>query len=124
MERKDVSVDWVHIKYLNQSKPVDLAEYVMANEISDKPDLNWWVKDTLRHRDRIIPKIKYKYWRTSHKFGIRVPKTVKEAYDIDRQSGAEFWTNATIKEMTNVHIAFEKLDGVTPDETKKGNIKP
>ena len=26
--------------------------------------------------------------------------------------------------MTNVRIAFEKLDGVTSDEMRKGNIKP
>ena len=26
--------------------------------------------------------------------------------------------------MTNVHIVFEKLDGVTPDKMRKGNIKP
>ena len=26
--------------------------------------------------------------------------------------------------MTNIRIAFEKLDGVTPDEMRKGKIKP
>ena len=26
--------------------------------------------------------------------------------------------------MTNVRIAFEKLDSVTPDEMRKGKIKP
>ena len=26
--------------------------------------------------------------------------------------------------MTNVHIVFEKLDGVTPDEMRKEKIKP
>ena len=26
--------------------------------------------------------------------------------------------------MTNVRISFENLDGVTPDETRKGNINP
>ena len=26
--------------------------------------------------------------------------------------------------MTNVRIKFEKLDGVTPDEMRKGKIKP
>ena len=115
----DGSVDWVPLKDLKHYNPVELDGYAMLNEISDELVFSWWVKENFGHQDRIIPKIKYKYWRTSHKFGIRVPKTVKEAYDIDRQSGAEFWTNATIKEMTNVHIAFEKLDGVTPDETKK-----
>ena len=56
-----------------------MAEYAMSNEISDEPALNWWVKETFRHRDRNISKLKSKYWLTSHKFGIQVTKTVKEA---------------------------------------------
>ena len=38
--------------------------------------------------------------------------------------GTEFWTKATAKEVMNVHIVFEKLDGVTPGEMRKGMIKP
>ena len=77
MEWKDGSVDWVPLKDLKQSNPVELAEYDVANEISDEPAFNWWVKETLRQIYRIISKIKSRYWRTSHKFGIRVTKTVK-----------------------------------------------
>ena len=72
----------------------------------------------------IIFKVKSKYWRTSHNFGIRFPKTVKESYRIYRQSGTNFWTKDIAKEMTNVRISFDNIDGVTPDETRKGNIKP
>ena len=42
-------------------------------------------------------------------FGIQVPKIVKEAYEIDRQSGSEFWTKSISKEMADVRIAFLKL---------------
>ena len=69
-----------------------MAEYAVENEISDYPAFDWWFKETLQHRDIIISRVKYKYWRTSHKFGMRVPKTVKEAYEIDRQSGTDFCT--------------------------------
>ena len=47
MEWKDGSVDWVTLKDLKQSNPVELDEYAMANEISYEPAFNWWVKDTL-----------------------------------------------------------------------------
>ena len=87
LEWKDVSVDWVPLKGLKQSNPVELAEYYVVNKISDEPAFNWWVKDNLRHRYRTISKVKSKYWRTSHKFGILVPKTVKESYEIDRVKG-------------------------------------
>ena len=38
--------------------------------------------------------------------------------------GLTFGPMIFAKEMTNVHIVFEKLDGVTPDEMIKGKIKP
>ena len=90
VEWQDGSVYWVPLKDLKQSNPVELAEYTVANDISDEPAFNWWVRDTVRHRYRIVAKVKSKYWRTSHKFGIRGPKTAKEAYEIDRQSGSDF----------------------------------
>ena len=87
----------------------------MENEISDEPAFKWWVKDTLQHRYKIIPRIISRYWPTSHKFGIRVPKKVKEAYDIYRQSGTGFWNKSIAKDITNVRIAFGNIYGVTPD---------
>ena len=51
---KDGSVDWFPLLGLKQSNPVDLAEYSVENEISDEPAFNWWVKNNLQHRDRII----------------------------------------------------------------------
>ena len=35
VEQKYSSVDWVPLKDLKQSKPVEMAEYDVANEISD-----------------------------------------------------------------------------------------
>ena len=90
VEWKYGSVDWVIIKDLKQSNPVDLAEYSVANEISCEPAFNWWVKETLRHRYRIISKVKYKYWRTSYKFGIRAPKTVKKDMILAGNQGLDF----------------------------------
>ena len=35
-----------------------------------------------------------------------------------------FWINNISKEMTNVCIAFDNIDGVTPDDMSKGKINP
>ena len=101
-----------------------LAEYAVANDIYDEPAFNWWVKDTLRKQDRIISKVTAKYWRTSHKFGIKVPKTVDEAYNIDRRTGTTFWTEAITKEIKNVRVAFEVLPRVTEDKMRDGKVNP
>ena len=47
VEWKDGPFDWVPLKELKQYNPVDLAEYAVANEISDEPAFKWWVKGTL-----------------------------------------------------------------------------
>ena len=124
VEWKDGSVSWVPLKDLKASNPVELYEYAVANNIEEEPAFKWWVKDTLRKRDRIISKVKAKYWRTTHKFGIEVPKSVDEAYAIDRRTGTTFWTDAINKEMKNVRVAFDALEGVTEEKMREGKVKP
>lgn len=93
---------------MKQSNPIELAEYAVANGIQDEPAFKWWVKDVLRRRDRIISKVESKYWCMTHKFGIHIPKDVKEARRIIEETGTDFWERAIQKEMTNVCKAFEK----------------
>ena len=57
-------------------------------------------------RYRIISKIKSKYWQRTHKYGIRVPKSVEEAIDIDREEGNSLWADAIEEEMKKVRVAF------------------
>mmetsp|Transcript_18822 Transcript_18822/g.26690 ORF Transcript_18822/g.26690 Transcript_18822/m.26690 type:complete len:441 (+) Transcript_18822:2780-4102(+) len=45
--------------------------------------------------------------RTGYKFGLRVPNTVQEALEIDKERGDTFWQDAINKEMSNVRIAFD-----------------
>jgi len=74
----------------------------------EQPAFKWWVRDTLQRRNRVIGRVKSKYWRTTHKFGIEIPKTVEHALRIDRETGTDYWRKAIEKEMKNVRIAFEK----------------
>ena len=122
VECKDGSVDWVPLKDLKHSNPVELTKYAVVNKIIDGPVFGCWFKDTLRCQDRIISKLKSKYCHTSHKFYIQVTKTVKEAYEINRKSGTDFWTKAIAKLITNICISFEKIYSVTPNDTMKVKI--
>jgi hypothetical protein len=78
---KDGSSNWVALKDMKNSYPVKVAEYAKANRIDDEPAFAWWAEYTLRKHDQILSKTKTKYWQRTHKFGIRVPKTVAEARD-------------------------------------------
>ena len=47
--------------------------------------------------------------KKTHKFGVEVPKTVKEAKEPDQRNGDTKWTDSISKEMTNVRVAFDIL---------------
>ncbi len=64
---------------------------------------------------------KTQYLKQTHKFGIELPKTVKEALDLDRINGNILWAAGIAKEMANVCIAFKILadDESVPIEYQK-----
>jgi hypothetical protein len=113
---KDGRCDWIPLKELKEGNPVEVAEYAINNGIDDKPAFAWWVPITIRKRNRIISKLKSRYWMTTHKFGIRVPKSVEEALQIDQATGTDFWCKAIEKEMTKVKVAFEKEKRWMPEQ--------
>ena len=53
----------------------------------------------------------------THKYGIRIPKTVKEAVQIDKKNGDTRWWDAILQEMKNVRPAFEAFEGNKEDLT-------
>jgi hypothetical protein len=57
----------------------------------------------------MIAKVKSKYWVRTHKFGIRVPKSVAKAKRLKEANGDTLWWDAICKEMKNVRIAFEEF---------------
>jgi hypothetical protein len=83
VEWRDGSTTWVPLLELKESNPIEVAEYAVANKIAEDPAFAWWVCKALRKRDRIIKKVKARYWAKTHKFGIELPKTVAEALKID-----------------------------------------
>ena len=124
VEWRDGSMTWHRMADIKESYPVQLAEYAVANKINHEPAFKWWVEKTLKRKERMINKVRSKYWRNTHKFGIEIPKSVNEAYKIDRDTGTTHWTRAIEKEMKNVRVSFEKVDGVSESQMKTGKVKP
>ena len=110
---KDGSTTWEKLSDLKESHPVITAEYAVSQSLEFEPAFNWWVPFTLKKRNRIISLVKKRnarYLKRDEKFGIKVPKSVKEAYLIDEENGNTFWADAIAKEMKNVRVAFKILD--------------
>ena len=118
---RDGQEEWVPLKVLKESNPVEVAEYVKARGLEDEPAFQWWVPYTLRKRDRIIAAVQSRVRKTSHKYGIEIPTSVEHAAEIDARNGDTFWQDAIRKEMRNVGVAFKILEN---DEHLPPGYKP
>jgi hypothetical protein len=94
---------------MKESYPVQTAEFATARGIAEEPDFVWWVRYTLRKRDVIVSAVKARTRRSSHKYGVEIPRSMKHAYEIDAKNGNNHWANSMVREMTNVGVAFEIL---------------
>jgi Reverse transcriptase (RNA-dependent DNA polymerase) len=119
---KDGTVSWERLADIKASNPVEVAEYAVANRLVEEPAYKWWVPHVIKRRNRIISKVKSRYWKTTHKFGIRLPKSVEEALEIDRTTNTDLWRKAINKEMARVKIAWKTHDANTPQEVREGKV--
>jgi hypothetical protein len=106
---KDGFTSWENLSDLKSLHPVETAEFAKLRCIDNEPAFNLWVPHVLKKRDQIISLLKKRhphYLKWTHKFGIEVPRTVREAIDLDRKNGNTFWQDAIAKEMQEVHVAF------------------
>ena len=115
---KDGSEQWIPLKLMKEYNPVEVAEFACARKIDKEPAFAWWVPYTLRKRDRIISAVNSRVKKTTHKYGIEIPRTVNEAFAVDEKNGNTFWRDAINREMENLKVAFDILpEGKDPPPT-------
>jgi hypothetical protein len=110
----DGSTSWENLADLKESHPLDTTKYAVTQGIDHEPAFNWWVPHILKKRDRIISLVcKWTtcYLKRTHKIGIEVPRTVKEALALDCTNGNTLWVDAIAKEMKEVCTAFNIIPG-------------
>ncbi len=73
---KGGSSNWVSLKDLKASYPLEVMDYAIKNIIQDEPAFAWWIPFVQKKRDSIISKATTKYWECTHKYGIEIPKSV------------------------------------------------
>ena len=79
VEWKDGTQDLMPIKDIKESNPVETAKYADTNNLLEEPVFKWWDNKVLKKKDGIISRVKSRYWITSHKFGISLLHSFKEA---------------------------------------------
>ena len=63
----------------------------------------------------IISKLKPKYWQRTHKYSIRIQKSVKATYAFDKDNGNKLCTQGINEEINKVRIALQESN-VLPDK--------
>ncbi len=67
----------------------------MAHDIEEEPTFVWWVPYVLHKRDVIVSAVNSQVRKTSHRYGIELPSSMKNAIEIDRKNGNTFWQECT-----------------------------
>ena len=112
IEWENGTTSWIPLREIKLSNPVEVAEYAFSRNIQDEPAFSWWVYKILKKRDRLISKLKLNYnkVRKNVKFGVKVPLTVEEARQFDKDNNNTLWEEAIKKELSKVRVAFELID--------------
>ena len=108
---RDGSTSWVSPKDVKNGYPIKTAQFAIQNHLQDDPAYSWWVPYVERKKERIISKLKSKYWERTHKYGVKIPKSVKEAYSIDNENNDTMWADAIREEMKKIKGAVHSYDG-------------
>jgi hypothetical protein len=86
VERSNGSCQWIDLKLLKESNPVQVAKYASSRNIEEEPAFAWWVPYVLQKRDAIVSAVNSRVLRTSHKYGIELLTLVKSAIEIDQKN--------------------------------------
>jgi hypothetical protein len=89
---------WINLKLLKESNPVQVGEYATFRNIAEEPAFAWWVSYVLRKRDAIVRAVNSCIHLISQKYGIELPNSVKHTIDIDCKNKNTFWQDALKKE--------------------------
>ena len=63
----------------------------------------------MQKRDVILSAIKSRICKTTHKYGIGIPTSIKHGYRLNKENGNNFFRYAKNTEMHNFGVAFEVL---------------
>ena len=56
----------------------------------------------------MISKLKSKYWQITHKYGIKIPRSVKKGFEFDEENGNKLWTDGIKEETNKVRVSVQE----------------
>jgi hypothetical protein len=103
---------WEPMEGIKKDDPVTLAKYAEEHDLLEKTAWKWaarYVKRKTRfvRMFRQMMKRKRKAQNVKYQFGIRVPRTLREAYELDKLNGDTKWTDSIETEVQLLYDTYE-----------------
>ena len=112
---------WEPMEVIKKDDPVTLAQYAKSKELLDQAKWKWaykYVKNDqkMQRMLRQMNLAKKRKVGIKYQFGIRVPRTIKEAYELDKLNNDTAWADAIEKEVRLLYDLFECFKLVPENE--------
>jgi len=107
---KDGSTSLEWMADMKEAYPTQVSEFAVSQGIQELPGFRWWVPHVVKRQSRMINAVKTRFKKKMHKYGIQVPLTVEEAYQLNKDTNTDYWHQAILKEMKNNAVAFKFLE--------------
>ena len=86
---------------------IEIIICARENKLQEEHVFNWWCQSMHKKCVRILSKLKSKDWIRTHKYGVRIPRTVKEANEINAFNKNTLWWDYIILEMKMLRLVFD-----------------
>ena len=90
------------LAYLKEYNPLEIAEYAISNKSEKEPAFAWWVPHVIKKRNKTMSAVASRVQINNIKYGMRIPTSITEAYEIDKENGNTLWRDAIKRKMENV----------------------
>ena len=99
---------------MKENYPVEIVEYAKGNHINDQPAFQWWVSYTLKKKDVIISAVKAMMRNNQIKYGLNVPRNMREVKLFDQANFNNAWQDVTNLETATIMLAIDLIEGNRP----------
>ena len=97
---------WVDFHALKAHDPYSLIQYASSRSLEKHPDFKWteeFLEDTAKLEEVRKAHVKQAEKKFRIKFGVEVPKTMREAIYLDARDGTTVWRDAIAKELKQIN---------------------
>ena len=97
---------WVTLRKMKETCPAQTAQYAVSSRLLYEPVFYWWAPYAFKKCDTIISSVRARIGKATHKYGIRIPRSISKAILIDQENKNTLLRDSIDLEMNTILLAF------------------